>query len=85
MKLIHAFKNFDRFQSEDMLNRWKNKAGQKAKEKNLMVEVAEIWVKNVTSMKSVNLQLKNYRKEGREEEHRKRYVFKKIDGEYSIY
>lgn len=83
--LIHAFRNFDRFQSEDMLNRWKTKSNQKVKDKHLMVEVAEIWIKDTTSKKNVNLTLKNYRKEARQEEYNRKYAYNRTEGEYSIY
>ena len=83
--LIHAFRNFDRFQSEDMLNRWKTKSSQKTKDKHLMVEVAEIWIKDTTSKKNVNLTLKNYRKEARQEEYIRKYAYNRTEGEYSIY
>ena len=83
--LIHAFRNFDRFQSEDMLNRWKTKSSQKVKDKHLMVEVAEIWIKDTTSKKNVNLTLKNYKKEARQEEYTRKYAYNRTEGEYSIY
>lgn len=59
---MECFRQYDRFQSEDMIKRWKGKSSQRAKEKQLMVEVSEIWIRKAGNLKSVNLNIKNYRR-----------------------
>lgn len=78
MRLMECFRQYDRFQSEDMIKRWKALSAQKSKEKILMVEVSEIWIRKAGNLKFVNLNIKNFRKEQKEENYNKRYVYNRV-------
>lgn len=78
LRLMECFRQYDRFQSEDMIKRWKSMSAQKSKEKILMVEVSEIWIRKAGNLKSVNLNIKNFRKQQKEENYHKRYVYNRI-------